>query len=104
MRYNVLPSLLAARLESEASSFQIRRVSFFAGGSASDAGGLDVTEFRETDASIHLFADIEKLSFLGLMPGVFGGIDYIAVSGADKSTSALIPIFGVGLVNTDPKD
>ena len=51
-----------------------------------------------------MFGDIEKLSFAGLMPDAFVGLDYIRVSGDDRSTSALIPIVGVGLINATPKE
>jgi hypothetical protein len=107
LRYALLPEKLHARLEGEVSTFEIRRIGTFAGGDSSQQAGTDptaVVTFRENDVKLRLFADLKLLSFAGLMPGAFAGVDYIGVSGDTGSTSALIPIFGVGLINATAKD
>jgi hypothetical protein len=106
-RYALLPEKLHLRGEGEVSTFEIRRIGTFAGGDSSQQAGADPTKvitFRENDVKLRLFADLKLLSFAGLMPGAFAGVDYIGVSGDTGSTSALIPIFGVGLINATAKD
>lgn len=107
LRYSLFPEKLHTRLEGEVSTFEIRRIGTFAGGDTSQQAGTDptaVVTFRENDVKLRLFADLKLLSFAGLMPGAFAGVDYIGVSGDTGSTSALIPIFGVGLINATAKD
>lgn len=104
-RYAVVPGALDIRPEAEFTTFEIRRLPTFVGANDAQNGAVPaVAVLRENDFRLRLFADVEKLSFGGLMPGAFVGLDYVAVSGDAGSTSALIPIFGVGLINTKPKD
>lgn len=104
-RYAVVPETLALRPEVEIATFEIRRLPTFVGGSDAQGGAAPAVQVsRENDVRLRLFADVQKLSFGGLMPGAFVGLDSISVSGDAGSTSAVIPIFGVGLINAKPKE
>ncbi len=44
--------------------------------------------------------DADVASFAGFVPAVFGGFDYIGITGDTTKTSAAIPLLGVGFVRT----
>lgn len=97
-RYEAFSDVLALRLTVDASTFDLRRVQFHRRGDAVPVeSDWTLTQSRETFARIRAFGDVEPLSFAGIVPGVFVGLDYLS-SEASPDRGGVFPIAGIALV------
>jgi hypothetical protein len=100
VRWAFLPGTLATRLKASAQTFRLTRstATLVASDSAQTVAQAEETLlFRQNEASGRLFVDLVAASFAGITPGVFGGFDYVGVSGTAGSNTVFLPTFGVGL-------
>ena len=98
-QWSFLPELLAARLRIDAKHYKLTRKSITTtvspGAVTQQESGTSKTLL---DVSNRLFIDIEAASFVGFVPGLTGGFDYLRWSGSDEDTlTTLIPVFGAGI-------
>lgn len=99
LRWAFLPGTLATRLKANAQTFQLTRSTSTLVASAVSQTTTQTDEtllFRQNEASGRLFVDLVAASFVGITPGVFGGFDYVGVSGSAGSNTVFLPTFGVG--------
>lgn len=103
---SIAHGLVSVRPEAEASRFSLERTTIGYDSKDPFAGGLvpEPVTFTQIDAKARLFVHAELLSFFGLAPVAFAGVDYFSLSGAGNSTSGLKPIFGAGVANAIPVD
>lgn len=100
VRWAFLPETLATRLKVSAQTFRLTRstATLVASAAAQTVAQTEETLlFRQNEASGRLFVDLVAASFGGITPGVFGGFDYVGVSGTAGSNTVFLPTFGVGL-------
>ncbi len=102
-RHEIVPRKLAVRVYSESSTFKLSR--------SSAAVKIDFSRVSEAEASASLFTyrqiestnrlalDVPRFTFHGLMPSVFGGVDISLLRGDIGRSTAIVPVFGIGLTN-----
>lgn len=100
LRWRFWPEHLAGRVRASGQTFSINRTTetlLANGGAQTTTVANEVTEFRQTEVSARLFADVEAASVLGVTPGVFAGLDLFAVTASAGSVTTVVPLFGLGL-------
>ncbi len=99
VRVRIVPQIVGIRLRADSTYFRITREQLTA---TSSAGTLTTATSVEQQEQIEFhgrfFLDADVASFGGFVPAVFAGLDYIGTSGSATSTSAAIPLLGVGIV------
>jgi len=101
VRVRIVPQIIGARLRAETIYFDLTREALSyvnSGGVQTTTSSVEVQQQLEVHSRLFLDADIA--SFAGFVPAVFGGLDYLGIQGSSTSTSALIPVLGVGIVRT----
>jgi hypothetical protein len=102
LRHQLASDIIAVRLTSEASRFDLSRSSAAVKvdlRNPSLQSEIRLFTFTQIESSNRLAVDIEKLGFLGLMPSVFAGLDLGLLRGDVGSATAVVPVFGIGLTN-----
>ncbi len=99
LRWAALTEQIAARLRLDASRFSITRTGFVVGQSGTFAPAASA--FDQIEVSTRVFVDFELIRVLTVVPAIFGGLDAVTLAGAAGDRSALVPLFGVGLVTPD---
>ena len=100
-RWRVLPGWIGMRLRCDGTYFTITR----------DTGGATITtngsvtisqQDTEHDQQLELhgrmFLDADVLSFAQFVPSIWGGFDFVSVSGPANNSSSTLPVLGIGIV------
>jgi hypothetical protein len=100
-RWRILPGWLGMRVRADGSYFTITRDTSGVqiAGSGAVTTSQQATE-QDQQAELHgrLFLDADILSFAQFVPSVWGGFDYVGVSGPANSSSSTLPVVGIGIV------
>lgn len=102
-RVHVVPQVFGIRLWGDATYFTITREQLAvallsSGGIGTTTTTSTVEQQQQIEVRGRLFLDAEVASLAGFVPAVFGGIDYIGISGSATSSSNAIPLLGIGIV------
>jgi hypothetical protein len=95
LRWRLMPSILALRLEGDGAYFRVSRDDF----SFSSTGGVQqsLTLTEQLSMQGRLFVDLDLLSLGGFVPSVFGSLESTIVSGLQTTQTTTVPIVGLGL-------
>lgn len=97
-RYRIAPHQVTLRLNADLSYASVTRTQFAV--DTEDLGAvLEPETFRLIESNNRLFGDLELLSFAGVVPNAFLGLDVLAINGDAGSSSTVVPLVGVGLSN-----
>jgi len=97
----ILPDKLRLRALSDIGYYSITRTRLAVDTEASSTGEpLQRESFKLLELNNRVFADLSSFTFAGLTPTVFVGIDVMSLSGDAGSASTLVPLAGLGFVNT----
>lgn len=97
-RYRIAPDQVTLRLNADLSYASVTRTQFAV--DTEDLGAvLEPETFRLIESNNRLFGDLELLSFAGVVPNAFLGLDVLAINGDAGSSSTVVPLVGVGLSN-----
>ncbi len=91
-----MPGTLNLRVESELSTYTIRRAAILFGDTADDLAAIETV--LGVESKTRLAGDWKSVSLMGLTPSAFIGLDVIALSGDSGSNNTLVPLIGVGLI------
>lgn len=103
LRWTTVPEAFSLRLRSEGHYYSLTRstdVVAIIGGSVGTTSGTDTVTQLET--SSRLFAHADALSFGGVLPALFGGLDTLSVSASGGSKTNVVPVIGIGLFKPGP--
>lgn len=96
MRWSFIPEAASLRLWADGSYFTLRRSTFVLATSGAVTTGSE--EFTQIEVVSRMFIDLDAVAFYGIVPGVFGGLDYFALSSNSGDTSTLVPVGGAALI------
>lgn len=94
--WRFLPDIVSTRLRAEGAMFQLTREteSYTLGDKAKAA---ESSSLRQIEFRARLSVELDAAAFVGILPFVFGGLDYIGASANGSSSSITIPSAGIGL-------
>jgi len=57
---------------------------------------------QEQQLELHgrFFLDADVLSFAQFVPSLWGGVDYVSLTGPSTSSSSTVPVLGIGVIRT----
>jgi hypothetical protein len=98
VQYQVVPSILAARVRVDAQRFSITRD----GTNVTGVAGMITSsspseEANQTEMQARLFLDAEVARFASFVPALNAGFDYFALDSSSSHRSTLVPVFGIGV-------
>lgn len=98
-----LPDKLRVRALSDIGYYSITRTRLVVDSEASATGEpLQRESFKQLEMSNRVFGEITSLTFAGITPAVFAGLDVVSLSGDAGSDSTLVPLGGIGFVSPTP--
>ena len=95
---DVWPRYLALRARADFTRYSVGRQTestlLQPGSVQNSQSAEDVTT---TELHARGFLDVEAARFLGFVPGLFGGVDYLSIESDTSSVSGTSPVFGAGV-------
>jgi hypothetical protein len=101
LRWRIVPGWIGMRVRGDGSYFTITRDT--SGATITTKGSITVSQQdTEHDEQLELhgrvFVDADALSFAQFVPAIWGGFDFVSVSGPANNSSSTLPVFGIGIV------
>jgi hypothetical protein len=94
----VVPGIVSFRARGDVNSFSMHRsdlaVTYSIGRAAS---ATSTTEIAQTEIFARGFVDLDVVRFFDFVPAVHAGANVFVLSSPNESTSAVTPVFGIGI-------
>jgi hypothetical protein len=102
-RWRIVPGWIGMRLRGDGNYFTITQD--VSGASIATSGMLSsapVVTQQEQQLELHgrFFLDADVLSFAQFVPSLWGGVDYVSLTGPSTSSSSTVPVLGIGVIRT----
>ncbi|MCC6648169.1 MAG: hypothetical protein IT374_21690 [Polyangiaceae bacterium] len=100
-RVGVWAERVSLRARAEAARAAIRRdrasLQLTSGAAVAVAAAGETEAQRQLELEARVFIDVDALALVGLVPGVFGGVDVVRASSSEGALTATVPVVGVGV-------
>jgi hypothetical protein len=101
VRWRIVPGWVGMRLRGDGTYFTITRDTLAV--AISQTGNTSTSHpATEQDQQLELhgrvFLDADVLSFAQFVPAIWGGVDFVSLSGPTNSATSAVPVFGIGIV------
>jgi hypothetical protein len=100
-RWRIVPGWIGMRLRGDGNYFTITQD--LSGATISTNGTLTsnaVITQQDQQLELHgrFFLDADVLSFAQFVPSLWGGVDYVSLTGPNTSSTSTVPVVGIGII------
>src|ERR1700677_4479036 len=101
LRWRIVPGWIGIRLRGDGNIFTITQD--VSGATIATNGMLTaapVSTQQEQQLELHgrFFLDADVISFARFVPSIWGGVDYVSLTGATSSSYSAVPVVGIGVI------